>query len=114
MFEVSAELFEPDSPSGGQAFVAAPSPQQYVTAFRELSNLTESPIHMLRIHYYAPDRTITAAQMVRAVGYGHYSVANLQYGPVGRLVGEQLDYTGCKMIWERWSCWASCYASGTV
>jgi len=35
---------------------------------------------MLRAHYYAPDRTLTAAQMAKAVGYKHFSTACFQYG----------------------------------
>jgi hypothetical protein len=59
-----------------QAPAAAPSPQQYVTAFRKVGNLTDSHIQMMRIHYNALDRTITATEMTRAAGYKHYSFAN--------------------------------------
>lgn len=91
-FEILAGLYELDNPGGGQASAAAPSPQQYMAAFRMVSNLTESHIQMLRIHYHAPDRTITATEMARAADHNRYSFANLQYGRLGRLVGEQLDY----------------------
>jgi len=30
--------------------------------------------------------------MAQCAGYDHYSAANAQYGRLGRLVGEQLDY----------------------
>ena len=72
--------------------LAAPSPQQYVTAFRAVGNLRENHIQMLRIHYYAPERTVTATQLAHAVGFKSYLVANLQYGRLGRLVGDQLEY----------------------
>lgn len=91
-FEVLARLYEPDNSGNGQASGAAPSPQQYIAAFRTGSDLTESHIQMMRIHYYAPERTITATQLARAVGFNGYPVANSQYGRLGRLVGEQLDY----------------------
>jgi hypothetical protein len=91
-FEALARLHEPDGPSAWQVPAAAPSPQQYVAAFRKVSNLADSHIQMLRMHYHAPDRTITATEMTRAAGYNHYSFANSQYGRLGRLVGEQLDY----------------------
>ncbi len=91
-FELLARLYELSGPGNRRATAAAPSPQQYVAAFRKVGNLTDSHIQMLRIHYHAPDRTITATEMARAVGRKHYSFANLQYGQLGRLVGEQLDY----------------------
>lgn len=76
--------------------IPAPSPQQYMEAFRKLGNLTDSQMRMLNIHYYAPAQTITATQLSRAAGYGHYSIANAQYGRLGRLVGDQLEYNPMK------------------
>lgn len=71
---------------------ATPSFQEYVTAFNKIGPLTDMQVQMLRIHYYAPESTITATQMARAVGYGHYAFANAQYGRIASLMGEQLDY----------------------
>jgi putative restriction endonuclease len=48
---------------------------------------------MLRVHYHAPERTITARKLAELVGYNSYSVVNAQYGRLARLVGEQLDYS---------------------
>jgi len=79
-----------------KAPAAAPSPRQYVAAFRKVGNLSDSHIQMLRLHYHAPERTITATQMAQAAGYDHYSVANLQYGQLGRLVSDQLEYNPMK------------------
>lgn len=70
----------------------APAPEQYVAAFRAVRNVTDTHIQMLRIHYHAPQRTVTAKELAQAVGYTNYSVANAQYGRLARLVGEQLDY----------------------
>ena len=91
-FELLAESYEPSGPGSNQVSAAAPSSQQYVAAFRRIGSLTDGQIQMLRTHYYAPDRTITATEMAHAVGHEHYSFANSQYGRLGRLVGEQLDY----------------------
>lgn len=71
---------------------SAPTAQQYVSAFRAVRNLTKTHFQMLRIHYQASDRTITATEMAQAVGRRHYSFANRQYGGLGRLVGEKLKY----------------------
>ncbi len=54
---------------------------------------------MLRAHYNAPERTITAALMAEALGYPHYSTANAQYGALAARVGELTGYrpTGEKL-----------------
>lgn len=57
-----------------------PVTAQYVAAFRAVRGLTDSQVQMLRIHYHAPERTITAKQLARAVGFNSYAVANAQYG----------------------------------
>ena len=69
-----------------------PSVSQYAAAFSAVGGLPDSYGKMLRAHYYAPNRTVTAAQLSKAVGYGTYNAANLNYGKLGRLVGEQLDW----------------------
>lgn len=76
----------------GSRIAPVPSIQQYVAAFQRVGNLTDHQTQMLRTHYYAPERTITATEMARAMGYKRYSPANSQYGRLGRLLGEQLDY----------------------
>ncbi|MEX2173804.1 MAG: HNH endonuclease [Pirellulaceae bacterium] len=75
---------------------AAPSPAQYAAAFRRVSGITDAQLEMLRLHYHAHDRTITATAMATAQGYHHYSVANSVYGRLGRLVGESLEYNPMK------------------
>lgn len=69
-----------------------PPTARYVVAFRAIRGLTDSHMQMLRIHYHAPERTVTAKQLALAVGFSSYSVANAQYGRLARLVSEQLDY----------------------
>jgi putative restriction endonuclease len=65
---------------------------EYVTAFRSPG---VAPYHrrMLQAHYHAPDRTLTATQMAKAVGYDGFGVANLHYGKLGRIVGTALGWT---------------------
>jgi len=64
----------------------------YVRAFR---CLIIAPHHwrMLQAHYHAPDRTLTATQMAKAVGYPSFGSANLHYGKLGRIIGEALGWT---------------------
>lgn len=69
-----------------------PSAEQYIAAFRRIC-VTETQRRLLRIHYGAPDRTITASQMAIALGYRHYCVANSQYGRLGRQIREFLGET---------------------
>lgn len=71
---------------------ATPTSAQYAVAFRKITNLTDSHVQMLRIHFHSPKQTVTATQLAQALGYKHYSIANSQYGRLGRLVGEQLEY----------------------
>lgn len=73
----------------------APSPEQYATAIRAIS-LTESQLRMLRLHYNAPLRTVTATEMAESLGYSRYSIANAHYGRLGRMVGDQLEYNPTK------------------
>ena len=48
---------------------------------------------MLQKQYRAPNHTITAAELARAMGYASYSAANLRYGKLGRFLAEALSYT---------------------
>lgn len=47
---------------------------------------------MLRAHYWAPNRTVTAEQLAGAIGYSSYVSVNMHYGRLARLVGEHLGY----------------------
>jgi putative restriction endonuclease len=77
----------------GVELESIPSAQQYVVAFRAVADdLADSYLEMLRAHYHAPRRTVTATQLSRAVGYQNYRGANLQYGRLGGLVGRQLGW----------------------
>lgn len=69
-----------------------PSAQRYVDAFRAVEKLPDSYLKMLRVHYAAPARTITATRLAQAVNYKNYNSANLNYPKVGGLVGEHLDW----------------------
>lgn len=64
---------------------------EYVSAFQ---NLEISPhyLKMLMLNYLAPNRTLTATEMAKAMGYDHYTAANLHYGTLGGMVGKKLGW----------------------
>lgn len=66
-----------------------PKPEEYLSVLRS-AKVNEIQRRMLQVHYRAPNRTITAAQMARTLGFGHYNAANLHYGKLGRQVREML------------------------
>jgi putative restriction endonuclease len=45
---------------------------------------------MLRAQYAAPNRTVTAPQLAKAVGYPTFGAVNLHYGKLGRRIAEEL------------------------
>lgn len=62
---------------------------QFQEAFRKIGpSLTGKQMEMLKAHYNAPGRKITARQLAAAVGYSGYHSANLQYGKVGSMLCE--------------------------
>jgi 5-methylcytosine-specific restriction enzyme A len=48
---------------------------------------------LLKAHLAAPERTVTATQLARMLGYESYKAANLHYGQLGELICEQLGWT---------------------
>lgn len=65
--------------------------EDYLAALRNILNdLTDGHLAMIKAHYLAPDRCITATQLAKSAGYSHYSAANLQYGFVGKALYEEI------------------------
>ena len=64
---------------------------EYVAAFKIILNrLSDGHRAMLKAHFNAPGRTLTATQLAQAAGYENYSAANLQYGFVGKWLYDEL------------------------
>lgn len=64
------------------------TPSDYVRALKR-SEPTEGQWEMLRIHLAAPDQTITARHLARAIGFSDWHGANLHYGKfAGKLCKE--------------------------
>ena len=73
------------------ARLSPPSSTEYVEAVKKiLGGLSDGHIAMLRAHYMAPNRSMTATQLAEAAGYKAYGAANLQYGLVGKALFEEL------------------------
>ncbi|HEV3146557.1 MAG TPA: hypothetical protein VGZ47_21900 [Gemmataceae bacterium] len=86
------------------------SADAYMDALRKVE-CSDNELQMLRTHYDAPQRTITATQMALALGYGHFGAANLHYGKLARRIGEQLGvdpetglYVIVAMEWPKGEC----------
>jgi hypothetical protein len=70
-----------------------PSVARYKQAFRVVDHLlNDGQRAMLQAQYLAPDRTLTATELAIAAGYRSYRGTNLQYGRMGQLLREVLDY----------------------
>jgi hypothetical protein len=62
--------------------VDVPSVKEYKAALLSCrgSILTEKRLAMLKANYFAPEHTLTVADLARHVGFASYGPANLQYG----------------------------------
>lgn len=70
-----------------------PAVSQYVNAFRNvLPTAPASHIAMLRAHFIAKDRTITATELAYSAGYANYNAANLQYGTFAQSLCTALQF----------------------
>lgn len=71
--------------------VDVPAVPEYVKAFLECrEEMTPKHLAMLRAHYHAPERTVTAGELARAVDFENFSAANLQYGTYARHLCDEL------------------------
>jgi putative restriction endonuclease len=70
------------------------------------SQLTDNMLAMLQFQYRAPDHSVTATDLAKSVGYATYRPANRQYGELGKLIAEDLNFTpprrkdGTHMYWS--------------
>lgn len=82
------EAFTVETASGA---VPYPSTDDYTAALQaHLGHLSERYRLMLRAHYRAPERTVTAHDLASAAAYPRPSSATLHYGKIGRMLGEAL------------------------
>ena len=67
------------------------SVKEFVFALGKV-HLTPNQTRMLRAHYHAPGRCITATKLADAVGFKNYNAANLWYGKLGHSVAALVGY----------------------
>lgn len=65
--------------------------------YQEALKLTQEQINtkqmqMLQAMYSVPNRTMTATELAREVGYPNHGVVNLQYGRLGHLLSDAMDW----------------------
>jgi len=58
----------------------------------ETIEITEKQKIMLKAHYEALNRSITYTKLANSAGYDDFSVANIQYGKLGRTLGEAVGF----------------------
>jgi len=72
-----------------------PSVSDYTRGFKSIrSNMADSHLDLLIEHYRADNLTITATDLAKAVGYKGFQGVNLQYGRLGKMLRQALNYTG--------------------
>jgi|ERR1039457_971605 hypothetical protein len=68
-----------------------PEAMEYVRAFQNIfEDLPDSYRGMLKAHYHATNRTMTATQLAEAGKYINWSSANLHYGLLGKRLYDEL------------------------
>ena len=71
--------------------IHVPSIADYVAAFRAIeARLTPKQRELLLVHHGSQARVTSATRLAEVVGFEHYNAVNLQYGLLGRAVGDQL------------------------
>lgn len=71
-----------------------PDPEAFKEGLLRIwEKMTENQKVMLQKLYHAPERTMTAHEMARAVGFGtNYGAANDQFGKLGTLLAAEMGY----------------------
>ncbi len=69
-----------------------PTSDEYVKTLKSLENdISENQMLMLKHHYQAHNRMVTYTELAKVANYPDFKSANLQYGKLGRLIGEKLN-----------------------
>jgi hypothetical protein len=72
---------------------AVPSVAKYKDAFLQIkANLTSGHVSMLKAQYDTPGHVLTARELAGAAGYKNFNAANLQYGKIGNMLRDVLNY----------------------
>lgn len=80
-------------PSPDQELSLLPSSNRYGAALRQISDsLSPKNFALLRAHYWSPEHSATASELARAAGYEDFRAVNLQYGRIGILLRDALNF----------------------
>jgi hypothetical protein len=67
------------------------SADDFKRAFEQVT-VNEGQMAILRVHYRAPNKTMTARQLAEATGYRSYKATNSQYGHLATAICEILGH----------------------
>ena len=65
--------------------------EKYKQALQDI-DITDKQMAMLKAHFEALNRSITYTELANSAEYDDYSVANIQYGKLGRALGEAVEF----------------------
>jgi hypothetical protein len=68
-----------------------PTAKEYVDALSAIK-ISDAQKKMLGAHFLAHNRSITYTELANAAGYDSHAAANLQYGKLGKVLGEKLEF----------------------
>ena len=76
---------------------SVPTADEYVRALQDMT-ISAKQKRMLLFHYLAHNRTVTFTELAEAASFDGYKTANLQYGKLGRVLGEELHMSFAKSL----------------
>lgn len=68
-----------------------PNANAYQKALTEIK-ITDNQKLMLKAHFQAANRSITYSELASAAGFDSFEGANIQYGKLGKTIGEAVNY----------------------
>lgn len=93
---------------------ASPTVEQFKQALLALRPVSPKHLAMLKAHFNAPAREMTATQLAEAAGYANYAAVNMQYGTFAKSIAEHLGL-GAPMQSEAGDpVWTSVIATGAA
>lgn len=72
-----------------------PLPDEFGEALQAMAPLHPNHLKLLKMHYRAPDRTVTFTRLAAMIPYDGYKGVNVQYGTLATNIGKEL---GCETL----------------
>jgi hypothetical protein len=89
-----------------------PTTEQFKQALLALRPVSPKHFAMLKAHFRAAERAMTATQLAEAAGYANYSAVNMQYGMFGKAIAEHLGLGAPMHKEDGEPVWTSVIAAG--